>query len=103
MDEFTKATHQRLGPTDFEDPTEALTHLKQDTTVATYQDVFERLSHQVNGLPEFFLIGSFIARFCNEILLDVKIKQPHTLADTIGVAWLIEERNQLCKRDPLPL
>ena len=27
--------------------------------------------------------------------LDVKIKQPHTLADAIGVARLIEERNSL--------
>jgi len=35
--------------------------------------------------------------------LDVKIKQPHFLADVIGVARLIEERNQLQKRVPLPI
>ena len=57
----------------------------------------------MNGLPEIFLIGSFIAGLRNEILLDVKIKQPHNLADTIGLAWLIEEKNQLYKRAPLPL
>ncbi|KAL5789684.1 hypothetical protein ACOSQ2_004572 [Xanthoceras sorbifolium] len=64
-DEFTQAMLQRFGPTDFEDPSEALTRLKQTTT--------------------------------DEICLDVKIKQPSTLADTIGVARLIEERNQLQK------
>ena len=57
----------------------------------------------MNGLPEIFLIGCFIAGLRDEIRLDVKIKQPHTLADTIGVARLIEERNQLHKRAPLPI
>jgi len=35
--------------------------------------------------------------------LDIKIKQPHTLADTIGVARLIEEGNQLHNIAPLPI
>jgi hypothetical protein len=72
-----------------------LTRLKQNTTVTAYQKAFKRLSHQVDGLPENFLIGCFIAGLCNEIHLDVKIKQPHNLVDIIGVARLIEERNQL--------
>jgi len=38
--------------------------------VSAYQEAFERLSHQVNGLLESFLIGCFIAES-----LDVKIKQ----------------------------
>jgi len=50
-----------------------------------------------------FLIRCFIAGLQDEIRLDVKIKQPHTLADTIGMARLIEERNQLKKRGPLPI
>jgi len=49
------------------------------------------------------LIGCFIAGLQDEIRLDVKIKQPHTLVDIIGVARLIEERNQLQKRNPLPI
>jgi len=44
-----------------------------------------------------FLIGCFIAGLRDEIRLDIKIKQPRTLANTIGVARLIEERNQLKK------
>jgi len=57
----------------------------------------------VDGLPENFLIDCFIAGLHDEICLDVKIKQPHTLAHTIGVARLIEERNQLHKRAPFPI
>jgi len=49
---LTKAIQQRFGPIDYEDPSEALTHLKQNTTVVAYQEAFERLSHQVDGLPE---------------------------------------------------
>ena len=49
------------------------------------------------------MIRCFIAGLQDEIRLDVKIKQPHTLADTIGMARLIEERNQLKKRGPLPI
>ncbi|KAK9214598.1 hypothetical protein WN944_006591 [Citrus x changshan-huyou] len=94
-EEFTKAVLLRFGPTDYEDPSEALSRLKQTTTVAAYQEAFEKLSHQVDGLPETFVIGCFIAGLQDEIGLDVKIKQPCTLADAIGVARLIEERNSL--------
>ncbi|XP_073138657.1 uncharacterized protein [Henckelia pumila] len=94
-DEFTKAILHRFGPTDYEDPSEALSQLKQTANVAAYQETFEKLSHQVDNLPENFLIGCFIAGLRDDILLDVKIKQPRTLADMIGVARLIEEQNQL--------
>ena len=60
-DEFTKSVQLRFGPTDYEDPSEALTRLKQLTTVMAYQEAFEQLSHQVDGLPESFLVGCFIA------------------------------------------
>ncbi|KAH9779621.1 hypothetical protein KPL71_007762 [Citrus sinensis] len=96
--EFTKAVHLRFGPTDYEDPSEALTRLKQTSSVAAYQEAFERLSHRVDGLPENFLIGCFVAGLRDDIRLDVKIKQPRTLSDTIGVARLIEERNQLQRK-----
>lgn len=97
-DEFTKAVQLWFGPTDYEDPSEALTRLKQTTPVATYQEAFEKLSHWVDGLPENFLIGCFIAELRDEIRIAVKIKQPRTLADTIGVAKLNEERNQLQRK-----
>ena len=97
-DELTQAISLRFGPTEYEDPSEALTRLKQTSTVVVYQEAFERLSHRVDGLPETFLVGCFIAGLKDEIRLDVKIKQPKTLAETIGVARLVEERNQLQRR-----
>ncbi|KAJ7015042.1 hypothetical protein NC653_004358 [Populus alba x Populus x berolinensis] len=97
-EEFTKTILRRFGPTNFEDPSKALSRLRQTTTIAAYQEEFEKLSHQVDGLPETFLIGCFIAGLRDDIRLDVKIKHPTILFDTIGVVRLIEERNQLQKR-----
>ncbi|KAJ8751836.1 hypothetical protein K2173_026032 [Erythroxylum novogranatense] len=96
--EFTRSLLQRFGPTDYEDPAEALSRLKQTTTVEAYQDAFERLSHQVDGLPESFLVGSFTAGLRDEIRLEVKLKKPRTLNDAIGAARIIEEKNQLQRR-----
>ncbi|KAL5821361.1 hypothetical protein ACOSQ3_023243 [Xanthoceras sorbifolium] len=93
--EFTKALLLRFGPTNYEDPSEALTRLKQTSTVSADQETFKELSHRVDGLLENFLVGCFIAGLRDEIRLDVKIKQPRSLADAIGVARLIEESNGL--------
>ncbi|RVW22502.1 Transposon Ty3-G Gag-Pol polyprotein [Vitis vinifera] len=88
----------KFGLTEYEDPSEALSRLKQTAIVATYQEAFERLSHQVDGLPKPFLIGCFIVGLRDDIRLDIKIKQPHMLAGAIGVARLIEECNLLQKK-----
>ncbi|KAK0608629.1 hypothetical protein LWI29_033588 [Acer saccharum] len=100
--EFTKAVLQRFGPTDYEDPSEALTRLKQITSVEVYQTEFEKLSQQVDDLPENYLVACFVAGLRDEIRLDVKFKKPRTLSDAIGVARLIEERNQLQKKSSTP-
>ncbi|XP_076897827.1 uncharacterized protein LOC143551249 [Bidens hawaiensis] len=67
--EFTSALLQRFGPTDFEDPSEAFSRLKQITTVAAYQEAFERISQRV----DVFLLGCFIGGLKDEIRLEVKI------------------------------
>ncbi|KAK1587964.1 hypothetical protein Q3G72_018732 [Acer saccharum] len=90
-----QAILHRFGPTDYDDPFEALSCLKQTSTVASYQETFEKLSHCVDGLPENFLVGCFIAGVKDEVRLDVRIKQPRTLSDAINAARLIEDRNQL--------
>nr|TKS02112.1 hypothetical protein D5086_0000166350 [Populus alba] len=101
--EFVMALLHRFGPTDYEDPSEALSRLKQTTTVNAYQEAFEKLSHKVDGLPENFLVGCFIAGLKDEIRLDVRVKQPRTLSESISVAHLIEERNQFQKRTNTPI
>ncbi|KAL5755600.1 hypothetical protein ACOSQ2_020346 [Xanthoceras sorbifolium] len=85
-EEFTKASLTRFDPTEYDNPSEALTRLKQTSTVAAYQEAFERLSHRVDGLPEEFLVSCFVADLKDEFRLDVKVKNPNTLSEAIGVA-----------------
>ena len=92
--EFVKALLHRSGSTDYDDPEEALSRLKQTTTFNAYQEAFEKLSHKVDDLLENFLVGCFIAGLKDEIRLDVCVKQLKTLSESISVAHLIEERNQ---------
>lgn len=99
---LTKAAFLHFGPTNYEDPSEALTRLRQTSSIASYQASFERLSHHVDGFPEQFLIGSFIAGLWDKIRLEVKIKQPKTLAEAVGVACLVEEKNQLQRKSTTP-
>ncbi|KAH7513106.1 hypothetical protein FEM48_Zijuj12G0161300 [Ziziphus jujuba var. spinosa] len=94
--EFTKALLLRFGPTEFEDHSEALAHLRQTSIVAAYQENFKKLSHHIDGLPESFLIGCFIAGLQD----NVKIKHPPTLTEAIGVARLIEKHNLLQRKLP---
>ncbi|GJZ70943.1 hypothetical protein Tco_0634794, partial [Tanacetum coccineum] len=77
---------------------EALSHLRQTLDLEIYIESFKNLSHRVDGLPEGFLIGSFIARLQDDICWDVKIKRHHTLAETIGVSRLVNERNKLLRK-----
>nr|GEX02761.1 transposon Ty3-G Gag-Pol polyprotein [Tanacetum cinerariifolium] len=93
---------RRFDPTDFEDPSEALSRLTQAFTVATYVEAFERLSHRVDGLPEVFLLGCFIGGLKDEIRLEVKIKKPRNLSDAIGIARLVENKLTL-QRTPSSL
>ena len=93
--EFVKVVLLHFRPTEYKDPSESLTRLRQTTIMTAYQEAFERLSHKVDGLPESFLIGCFVSSLRDDVRIDVKIKQPHTLADAIKVARLIEERNML--------
>ncbi|GFS44370.1 hypothetical protein Acr_00g0089930 [Actinidia rufa] len=83
---FTAALLRRFGSTDFDDPSEALMHLKQTTTVEVYQEEFECISQLIDALPDNHLIGCFIAGLQDDIRLDVKLKKPRTLTEAIGVS-----------------
>lgn len=90
----------RFGPTEFDDPSESLHRLKQSTTVATYIESFERLSHRIENLPESFLLGCFVGGLKEEIRLEVKLKKPRTVVDAMGLARLVEEKMGLQRRFP---
>nr|GEZ49022.1 hypothetical protein [Tanacetum cinerariifolium] len=100
--EFTKALLVRFGPTEYEDPSEALHRLKQSTTVVIYQETFERLSNRVEGLPESFLVCCFIGGLKDEIRLEVKLKKPRRLVKAMGMARLVEEKNNLARKPFTP-
>ncbi|GKA22419.1 transposon ty3-G gag-pol polyprotein [Tanacetum coccineum] len=96
--EFLKVLLGRFRPTDYEDLAEALSRLQQTTTVASYQEAFEKISYQVDGLPEIFLVGYFIGGLKEEIRLEVKLKTPKNLIEVIGMALLVEEKLNLQRR-----
>lgn len=68
------------------------------TTIVAYQKAFKSLSHRVNGSQKNFFIGCFIAGLHDDIRLDVKTKHTNTLEETINMARLIKEQNQLIQR-----
>nr|GEV97192.1 hypothetical protein [Tanacetum cinerariifolium] len=70
--EFLKAILGRFRPTEYEDPVEALSKLKQTTTVAS--------------------------RLKEEIRLEVKLKTPKNLTHAIGMALLVEKKLNLQRR-----
>jgi len=57
----------RFEPIDYKDPLEALTRLKQITTVNIYQTEFEKLSQRIDDLPENYLVGFSIIGLRDEI------------------------------------
>ncbi|KAA8541193.1 hypothetical protein F0562_025200 [Nyssa sinensis] len=54
------------------------------------------------GPTEYEDPSESLTRLQDDIRIDIKIKQPHTLANAIGVTRLIEERNQLQKKPSPP-
>ncbi|KAH7544963.1 hypothetical protein FEM48_Zijuj01G0041900 [Ziziphus jujuba var. spinosa] len=97
--EFTRAVLHRFGPTNYDNPSEALARLKQVPSVTLYQAEFEKLSQQIDHLPESHLVGCFLAGLRDDIRVELKMKQPRSLSEAIGDARLIEERNQLQRRN----
>ncbi|KAH7544951.1 hypothetical protein FEM48_Zijuj01G0040500 [Ziziphus jujuba var. spinosa] len=97
--EFTRAVLHQFGPTDYDNPSEALARLKQVSSVTLYQAEFKKLSQQIDHLPESHLVGCFLTGLRDDIRVELKMKQPRSLSEAIGVAWLIEERNQLQRRN----
>jgi len=64
---------------DYDNLSESLTRLIQNTIMLAYQEVFERLSHHVNGLLESFLIGCFIAELQDDIPWMSKSNKPQKI------------------------
>ena len=55
-----KALQTRFGATACDDPMEALTRLKQTSTVVSYKGNFEILSNRIVGLSESYKLSCFL-------------------------------------------
>ena len=57
---FVQALQTRFGTTTYDDPMEALTRLKQVTSVVAYKGNFEILSNRIMGLSESHRLSCFL-------------------------------------------
>ncbi|KAH7670301.1 Retrotransposon gag domain-containing protein [Dioscorea alata] len=96
---FSKALILRFGPTEYEDLAISLTKLHQQTTVSAYQKHFEALATKVAGLSENLLTAKFISGLKDELRYDVQIFKPTTFSATVGLARLLEEKYQTCRKN----
>ena len=88
---FIKALQTRFGVTAYDDPMEALTRLKQTSTVMAYKGNFEILSNRILGLSETHKLSCFLSGLRDEIRLPVRMLVPKTLNKAFGLAKFQEE------------
>ena len=80
-----------FGTSAYDDPMEALTRLKQTTTVVSYKGNFKILSNRIKGLSESHKLSCFLSGRKDEIRLPVKMSVPKSLNDAFGLAKIQEE------------
>ncbi|KAF5469943.1 hypothetical protein F2P56_010498 [Juglans regia] len=85
------AMQVRFGPSAYDDPMEALTKLKQTTSVTGYKSQFEALTNRLIGLSEKHLLSCFVSGLKDEIRLLVKMFNPVNLGAAFGLAKIQEE------------
>ncbi|KAA8529666.1 hypothetical protein F0562_034234 [Nyssa sinensis] len=95
---FVRALLIRFGPSAYEDPMEALTKLRQATTVDAYKCEFEYLSNQLHGLAEPYKLSCFLGGLREDIRSMVKMMQPQSLLNAFSLAKMQEENVAALKR-----
>lgn len=70
---------------------EALTRLKQTSTVATYKAQFEGLSNRLKGLSEKHKLNCFLSDLKDEIRLPIRMLNPISLNIAFGLEKIQEE------------
>ncbi|XP_028237026.1 uncharacterized protein LOC114416364 [Glycine soja] len=99
---FLHALRTRFAPSQFEDPSGALSKLTQTGTVTQYLSDFEDLANRTTGLPSTFLLSCFISGLIPEIRREVQAHQPATLVQAAGLARLQEEKFSEMRQHPRP-
>ena len=88
----------RFGSTAYDDPMEALTRLRQTSTVALYKGEFEALANRIRGLSPQHKLSCFLSGLKDEVRLPVRMLNPLTLIAAFGLAKIQEEYLLSCKR-----
>ncbi|KAF5471876.1 hypothetical protein F2P56_008640 [Juglans regia] len=88
---FVRALLLRFGPTAYDDPMEALTRLKQTSSVAMYKAQFEALSNRLRGLSDHHKLSCFMSGLKDEIRLPIRMLNPINLGAAFGLAKIQEE------------
>ena len=83
---FIKALQTRFGVMAYDDPMEALTRLKQTSTVIAYKGNLEIFSNRIFGLSESHKLSCFLSDLKDEIRLPVRMLVPKTLNEAFGLA-----------------
>jgi len=95
---MVQALYVRFGSTPYDDPMEALTKLRQSSTVAVYKADFEALPNRIKGLSSLHKMGCFLSGLKDEICLPVRMLNPQSLNATFGLAKIQEEYLISCRR-----
>ncbi|XP_059449450.1 uncharacterized protein LOC132180588 [Corylus avellana] len=88
---LTQALLERFGPLGYDDLMEALSKLKQTTSVDDYKEKFEALSNRVRGIDDQNRLSCFLGGLKNEIRLPVRMFKPQSLLAAYGLAKVQEE------------
>ena len=78
----------RFGVTAYDDPMEALTRIKQVSSVVAYKGNFEILSNKITGLSESHKLSCFLSGLKDEIRLPVRSLVPKSLNEAFGLATI---------------
>ena len=68
----------RFGPSECKDFDEALSRIKQTSSLREYQREFERLGNRVRGWTQRALVGTFMGGLKTDISDGIRMFKPHT-------------------------
>ena len=85
-DVFVKALQTRFGVTAYNDPMEALTLLKQTSSMVAHKGNFEILSNRLVGLSKSHKLSCFLSGLKDEFRLLVTMLVPKSLNEAFGLA-----------------
>ena len=91
LEVFLRASQTCFGTSAYDNPMEALTRLKQTTTVVSYKGNFEVLSNRIKGLSESHKLSYSLSGLKDEIRLPVRMLVPKFVNDAFGLAKIQEE------------